>query len=88
MTLATLDACFSRMRAAADVLSHIAQDDLPFGGIGASGMGRYHDRDGFITCFNAKAVFHQSRWAPAAWLRPPYAGRVDRLVRYLTSASR
>jgi coniferyl-aldehyde dehydrogenase len=66
-----------------DVLFHIAQEDLPFGGVGASGMGRYHGRDGFITFSNAKAVFHQSRWAPAALLRPPYIGSVDRLIRYL-----
>jgi acyl-CoA reductase-like NAD-dependent aldehyde dehydrogenase len=69
-----------------DVLFHIAQEDLPFGGIGASGMGRYHGRDGFAAFSNPKAVFHQSRFAPAALLRPPYAGRVDRLIRFLSSA--
>jgi acyl-CoA reductase-like NAD-dependent aldehyde dehydrogenase len=67
-----------------DVLFHIAQEDLPFGGVGASGMGRYHGRDGFLAFSNAKAVLHQSRWAPATFLRPPYTGRVDRLIRYLT----
>lgn len=71
-----------------DVLFHVAQEDLPFGGIGPSGMGRYHGREGFVTFSNAKAVFHQSRWAPAALLKPPYTGRVDRLIRYLTSSSR
>jgi acyl-CoA reductase-like NAD-dependent aldehyde dehydrogenase len=69
-----------------DVLFHIAQEDLPFGGIGASGMGRYHGRDGFVTFSNAKAVLHQSRFAPATLLRPPYEGRVDRLIRFLSSA--
>jgi len=69
-----------------DVLFHIAQEDLPFGGIGASGMGRYHGHDGFVTFSNAKAVFHQSRLAPATLLRPPYEGRVDRLIRFLSSA--
>ena len=68
-----------------DVLFHIAQEDLPFGGVGPSGMGRYHGR---VTFSNAKAEFHQSRMAPAALLKPPYTGRVDRLIRYLTSASR
>lgn len=71
-----------------DVLFHVAQEDLPFGGVGPSGMGRYHGREGFVTFSNAKAVFHQSRWAPAALLKPPYTGRLDRLVRYLTSARR
>jgi coniferyl-aldehyde dehydrogenase len=67
-----------------DVLFHIAQEDLPFGGIGASGMGRYHGREGFLAFSNAKAVMHQSRWSPATFLHPPYTGRVDRLIRYLT----
>jgi acyl-CoA reductase-like NAD-dependent aldehyde dehydrogenase len=71
-----------------DVLFHIAQEDLPFGGVGASGMGRYHGRDGFVTFSNAKAVFRQSRWAPAALLRPPYTGAVDRIIRYLTTVRR
>jgi coniferyl-aldehyde dehydrogenase len=69
-----------------DVIFHVAQEDLPFGGLGASGMGRYHGRDGFVTFSNAKAVFHQSRLAPAALLHPPYHGRVDRLIRFLSSA--
>jgi aldehyde dehydrogenase (NAD+)/coniferyl-aldehyde dehydrogenase len=71
-----------------DVLVHIAQEDLPFGGVGPSGMGRYHGREGFVTFSNAKAVLRQSRWAPAALLKPPYTGRVDRLIRFLTSAGR
>jgi aldehyde dehydrogenase (NAD+)/coniferyl-aldehyde dehydrogenase len=69
-----------------DVLFHIAQEDLPFGGIGASGMGRYHGRDGFVAFSNAKAVLHQSRFAPATFLRPPYGGRMDRLMKLLSSA--
>ena len=68
-----------------DVLFHIAQDDLPFGGVGASGMGRYHGREGFKTFSNAKGVLHQSKWAPATWLHPPWSGRVDRIIRFLTS---
>jgi acyl-CoA reductase-like NAD-dependent aldehyde dehydrogenase len=71
-----------------DVLFHIVQEDLPFGGVGASGMGRYHGREGFVTFSNAKAVLHQSRWAPATLMRPPYRGGVDRIIRYLTSVRR
>jgi coniferyl-aldehyde dehydrogenase len=69
-----------------DVIFHIAQEDLPFGGLGASGMGRYHGRDGFVTFSNAKAVFHQSRLAPTALLHPPYRGWVGRLIRFMRSA--
>jgi hypothetical protein len=75
------------MAAANDVLFHIAQEDLPFGGIAASRMGRYHGRDGFITSSNARPCFMialRARSVAATALH----GRVDRLIRYLVSASR
>jgi acyl-CoA reductase-like NAD-dependent aldehyde dehydrogenase len=68
-----------------DVIFHIGQEDLPFGGVGPSGIGRYHGRDGFITFSNARSVFHQSRLAPATLLRPPFEGWRDRLIRLVTS---
>ncbi|MBV1879720.1 MAG: coniferyl aldehyde dehydrogenase [Pseudomonadales bacterium] len=57
-----------------DVLMHVAQDDLPFGGVGPSGMGSYHGFDGFKTFSHAKAVFRQSKTVSklAAMIRPPY----------------
>lgn len=66
-----------------DVLFHIAQEDLPFGGVGASGLGRYHGREGFVTFSNTKAIFFQSRLAPVTLVRPPFVGPVDRLVHFL-----
>ena len=71
-----------------DVLFHIAQEDLPFGGVGSSGMGRYHGQEGFRTFSNARAVLHQSPWAPARSLSPPYVGAVDKIIRYLTNRKR
>jgi len=62
-----------------ETLMHVALDDLPFGGVGASGMGRYHGFEGFQTFSNAKGVFRQSRLNGAGLLRPPY-GRIARLV--------
>jgi coniferyl-aldehyde dehydrogenase len=44
-----------------DVMSHVGIDDLPFGGVGASGMGKYHGHEGFLTMSNAKAVLEKSR---------------------------
>ncbi len=44
-----------------DTIMHFAQDALPFGGVGASGMGRYHGQYGFDTFSHGKGVFHQSR---------------------------
>ena len=61
-----------------DVVMHVAQEDLPFGGIGPSGMGSYHGVDGFKRFSHAKAVFTQSRFnvAELAGLRPPYGNKL------------
>ena len=57
-----------------DVIMHIAQEDLPFGGVGPSGMGSYHGYDGFKNFSHAKAIYSQSNAVPklAAAMRPPY----------------
>jgi coniferyl-aldehyde dehydrogenase len=67
-----------------ETLLHIAQDELPFGGVGASGMGEYHGRAGFETFSKRKAVFHQPRLNALKLLRPPYGPRFERLVKLLT----
>ena len=61
-----------------DVVMHVAQEDLPFGGVGPSGMGSYHGIDGFKRFSHAKAVFTQSRLnvAEFAGLRPPYGKKI------------
>jgi len=66
-----------------DVVMHVAQEDLPFGGVGPSGMGSYHGHDGFKTFSHAKAVFTQSRLnvAELAGLRPPYGEKMLKAVR-------
>lgn len=66
-----------------DVILHIAQDDLPFGGVGPSGMGHYHGRAGFDTFSKAKGVFRQTRWNTLPLLRPPYGKMVERLLRLM-----
>jgi acyl-CoA reductase-like NAD-dependent aldehyde dehydrogenase len=66
-----------------DVILHIAQDALPFGGIGPSGMGLYHGREGFVTFSKAKGVFVQSRLSGIRLFNPPFRSRFDRLLRYL-----
>jgi acyl-CoA reductase-like NAD-dependent aldehyde dehydrogenase len=66
-----------------DTLYHIAQHGLPFGGVGASGMGGYHGRAGFDTFSHVKPVFAQSRWNGAGLLRPPYGPRFRRMLELL-----
>jgi coniferyl-aldehyde dehydrogenase len=57
-----------------DVIFHISMEDLPFGGVGPSGMGSYHGFDGFKTFSHAKAVYHQPKInvSKLAGLMPPY----------------
>jgi coniferyl-aldehyde dehydrogenase len=65
-----------------DTMFHFAQEGLPFGGIGPSGMGAYHGRDGFRTFSHGKGVFTQSRWAFTDKLAPPYGESFRRLIRF------
>ena len=66
-----------------DTLLHVGQEDLPFGGVGASGMGAYHGRAGFETFSKAKGVFRRRRLSGSDWLRPPFGKLFDRLVRLM-----
>jgi coniferyl-aldehyde dehydrogenase len=61
-----------------------AQHDLPFGGVGASGMGHYHGHEGFLTFSKLRPVFRQARWSSLAPLMPPYGKLADRILRFLT----
>ena len=65
-----------------DALLHFTAGALPFGGVGASGMGAYHGRAGFDAMTKALPILWQARRAASDRLRPPYA-KIDRLVRML-----
>jgi coniferyl-aldehyde dehydrogenase len=60
---------------------HCAQDDLPFGGVGASGTGHYHAREGFEAFSKKKPVFYQSRLNTTALLTPPFGRLLDTFLR-------
>jgi len=66
-----------------DTLLHLGQHSLPFGGIGASGMGAYHGEHGFRRFSHMKPVFAQARINAIGWLEPPYRERFARLLRLL-----
>ncbi|MBF0674383.1 coniferyl aldehyde dehydrogenase [Pseudomonas sp.] len=63
-----------------DTLLHVAQDDAPFGGVGASGMGHYHGHEGFLTFSKAKTVFSKQRFNAARLIYPPYGKLLQKLV--------
>jgi coniferyl-aldehyde dehydrogenase len=67
-----------------DALWHVGQHDLPFGGVGASGMGHYHGREGFETFSKLRPVFRQARWSSLKMLTPPYGRFADRVLGWLT----
>lgn len=69
-----------------DVLLHISQESLPFGGIGPSGMGAYHGYRGYLEFSHEKAVFQQARFNTIGLFAPPYGRLVDRLLRVLLGA--
>jgi len=66
-----------------DVIMHVSQEELPFGGIGPSGMGAYHGEAGFRTFSHAKSVYRQSRFnvAKLAGLLPPYGAATEKSIR-------
>ena len=62
-------------------IAHIAQENLPFGGVGASGMGAYHGREGFRRLSHARSVFKPGPVDAFALLRPPYGRFADLAIR-------
>jgi coniferyl-aldehyde dehydrogenase len=68
-----------------DVASHFMIEALPFGGIGASGIGAYHGEHGFRRFSHARAVLKQSplNMNGLLGLRPPYGARLERSLKFL-----
>jgi coniferyl-aldehyde dehydrogenase len=66
-----------------DALLHVVQHDLPFGGLGQSGMGHYHGKEGFEACSKLRPVFHQARFSGLSFLTPPYGKLATRVLDWL-----
>jgi len=68
-----------------DALLQFAASDLPFGGVGPSGMGHYHAQEGFLNFSKLLPIVYQSRFTGFDFLlRPPYKGVADALVKFLS----
>jgi coniferyl-aldehyde dehydrogenase len=63
-----------------DTLLQFVQDDLPFGGVGPSGMGAYHGEEGFKTFSHAKSVLTQSRLSMVGIMRAPFGRLADQVL--------
>ena len=66
-----------------DTLQHVAIEDMPFGGIGPSGMGHYHGHEGFLTFSHAKSVLTKPRLNSSSLIYPPYGRQLGRLIQKL-----
>ncbi|NRA52994.1 MAG: coniferyl aldehyde dehydrogenase [Gammaproteobacteria bacterium] len=64
-----------------DSVFHVAADDAPFGGVGASGMGHYHGKEGFLTFSNARTVLARGSILNTGKLvHPPYGGLIGKML--------
>ena len=68
-----------------ECLAHISVEDLPFGGVGPSGMGAYHGENGFLTFTHQKSVLQQSRFNLVSLLNPPYGGLAKWFAKVMTT---
>lgn len=70
-----------------ETLLHVGQEDLPFGGIGPSGMGHYHGREGFLTFSHAKAVHQKGRLNSTQLAYPQHRAKLlNKVMKFLLRA--
>jgi len=69
-----------------DALFHVAQHDMPFGGVGPSGMGHYHGHEGFVTFSKLRPVFYQANFTSMKFLAPPYGRFATRVFNFLVKS--
>ncbi|NDP38875.1 MAG: coniferyl aldehyde dehydrogenase [Rhodoferax sp.] len=67
-----------------DGLFHVGQHDLPFGGVGDSGMGHYHGHEGFVTFSKMRPVFYQAPFSAIKFMWPPYGKFATKYLEFLT----
>ncbi len=58
----------------------VGQDDMPFGGVGSSGMGHYHGHEGFLTLSKAKSVLEKGKFSNSSMAFPPYGKLTHKLI--------
>ncbi len=63
-----------------DCLTHIAQDDMPFGGVGDSGIGHYHGKEGFLSLSHAKSVHRKGRINSGKFVYAPHGRLMHKII--------
>lgn len=63
-----------------DVITHVAEEDLPFGGVGHSGMGKYHGKEGFAAMSNARSVLVKPKLWSIRFLAPPFKNPIHKFI--------
>lgn len=66
-----------------DVMMHVAQHDIPFGGVGNSGMGQYHGYEGFAELSKLRPIMHQSPMPATKYMTAPYGKIMDIFLRFM-----
>ncbi|KQU91709.1 aldehyde dehydrogenase [Variovorax sp. Root318D1] len=66
-----------------NTLMHYAQEDLPFGGVGPSGIGAYHGIEGFKALSHAKGIVEQGAWNMSGMLRPPFGSAANMILKFM-----
>ena len=66
-----------------DALFHVAQHDIPFGGVGPSGMGHYHGFEGFISFSKLRPIFYQASFSSTKFLAPPYTSFINKVFEFI-----
>ncbi|MCE0744787.1 coniferyl aldehyde dehydrogenase [Acetobacter sicerae] len=64
-------------------LMHYVQDDLPFGGVGDSGIGAYHGKEGFMTLTHPRGIYKQGRFNAATLLQPPFGKLAETITNFI-----
>lgn len=67
-----------------DGILHTAQHDMPFGGVGESGMGHYHGHEGFLTFSKLRPIFYQAPFSAIRFMWPPYGPFATKYLNFLT----
>jgi len=66
-----------------DTTLHVGQHDMPFGGVGESGMGQYHGAEGFMAMSKLRPIFKQARNPSLSMLYPPYGKKFDKIMGFI-----